>query len=349
MRRQIAYLCLKGLTLRTYIAALFSLLNAGIHAQDIHFSQFNGSLLNLCPGYTGLFDGDYRIGAIYRSQWQSVPVRYSTFSISGERRLRPEGFGNNMAGVGVFLNSDRAGDARYGTTQFYLSGSYIHLLKPDSSLILTFGASGGWCRVGFDYSKMTFDNQFDGGQFNNTLPTGETFGFFNRDFFDVNVGSVIRYIWEPRHSFTYGLGVHHLTSPVVSYQGSDLSKLDYKMANYLSYGRPLGGSTDLVAEALVSLQGKNYELIPHVSIRYIVNHEEWQSILGGVAFRARDAVVLRFGYEKKRLQSGISYDINISNFTPATNRRGGFEIFVNYIFKTELDFRARKRYCPVFM
>jgi type IX secretion system PorP/SprF family membrane protein len=331
----------------TIASALLYLLPAS--AQDIHFSQFNGSLLNLSPGYTGLFDGDYRIGAIYRSQWQSVPVNYSTFSLSGEKRFRPEGFGSDMVGAGFYINSDKAGDARYGTTQVFASGNYIHLLKPDTSLIVTLGFSTGWCRVGFDFSRMTFDNQFDGGRFVSALPSREQFAWVRRDFFDLNLGSVFRYVSPNKQRFTYGLGVHHVNAPVISYQGNDLSRLDYKLSNYLSYGRPIGGSTDLIAEALISLQGKNYELIPHISVRYMMNHEEQKAILGGFAFRSRDALVVRLGYEQKRLQSGIAYDINVSRFTPATNRRGGFEIFINYIFKTELNFIARRRYCPVFM
>lgn len=56
-----------------------------------------------------------------------------------------------------------------------------------------------------------------------------------------------------------------------------------------------------------------------------------QSIQGGLCWRARDAVVLRFGYNYKTLQSGIAYDVNISRFIAATNRRGAFELFVNYV------------------
>jgi type IX secretion system PorP/SprF family membrane protein len=340
---------LRTVTFRALIVCLATLAAPGVYAQDLHFSQFNGSLLNLSPGYTGLFDGDYRVGAIYRSQWQSVPVKYSTFSLNGETRLRPYGIGSDMVGAGLLLNSDRAGDARYGTTQLYANGSYIHLLKPDSSLIVTVGVNLGWCRVGFDVSKMTFDNQFDGGQFVNGLSSRENFGSLTKDFLDVNVGSVFRYARRNGKSVTLGIGVYHLTSPVISYTGSELSKLDYKYSNYLSYVQPLNYRTDLITEALVAVQGKNYELIPHMSLRYKVNYEEQKSILGGAALRSRDALIIRLGYEQKRLQSGIAYDINFSNFTPATNRRGGFEIFVNYIFKAELGFVARRRYCPLAM
>jgi type IX secretion system PorP/SprF family membrane protein len=328
------------------MAVLFALAGRG---QDIHFSQFNGSLLNLSPGFTGLFNGDYRFGAIYRSQWQSVPVNYSTFGMQAERRLRPRRLEKDMVGVGIQFNNDRAGDARYGTTQLYLSGSYIFMANEDSSLFITLGANMGWSQVGFDYSRMTFDNQFDGSQYNRLLPTGEQFGFVRSNFFDMNAGSVVRYIHNKKYTYTYGLGVHHVTRPVISYQGNDVSKLDLKLNNYLSFRFPLKYSTDIITEALLTNQGKNYEIIPHASVVYFTKKPENESVSAGVAFRARDAVVARLGYTRRTLQSGISYDINTSSFTPATNRRGGFEIFLLYVLRVKPGFTAAKRNCPVFL
>jgi hypothetical protein len=74
-----------------------------LFAQDIHFSQFDGALLNISPAYTGVFDGDYRFSAIYRSQWQAVPVGYSTFNINAETKLKPLFFKKRPNRTGRFL------------------------------------------------------------------------------------------------------------------------------------------------------------------------------------------------------------------------------------------------------
>jgi type IX secretion system PorP/SprF family membrane protein len=296
-----------------------------------------------------MFNGDYRIGAAYRSQWQTVPVSYSTFSMSGEKRYRPKQLEKDMVGVGITFNSDRAGDARYGTTQLYASGSYIFLGKPDSSLIVTLGMNVGWCQVGFDYSKMTFDNQYDGLSYNKAISSGEQFNWTTRNFIDLSLGSVVQYILNKKHRFSYGLGLQHVTSPVISYQGNDQSRLDFKFTNCLSYSTPIKENVDIIAEALFTKQGKYYELIPHVSLKYYFDKIDNKAVLGGVCFRARDAVVFRLGYNYRTMQSGISYDINVSRFNTATNLRGGFEIFINYIIRVKPGFIARKRYCPVFM
>lgn len=317
--------------------------------QDIHFSQFNGSLLNLTPGFTGLFNGDFRVGAIYRSQWQAVPVPYSTFSMNGEARIKPKQLVKDMVGVGLVFNSDKAGDARYGTTQLYANGSYIFLGKPDSTLIFTIGMNLGWCQVGFDYDKMTFDNQFDGVNYSKTTASGENFDWTKYNYADVNLGTGIQYILNHKHRFTVGLGFHHITSPVITYQGNKLSKLDFKMTNYLSYSTPINQKVDVIAEALISKQAKNYEIIPHSSLKYYFNRDDNKAVLGGLCLRARDAVVFRFGYTHKTLQSGIAYDINTSKFTAATNRRGAFEIFINYVISRKPSNFVKKRVCPVFM
>ncbi len=335
------------LKLKSYIfLGLLGSITFTTFGQDIHFSQFNGSLLNLSPAHTGFFDGDYRIGAIYRSQWQTVPVKYNTFSLHGEKVIKPRNLENNKIGLGILFNSDRAGDARYGTSQAYFSGSYIMSGFEDTTLTVAFGGSLGWCQVGFDYTKMTFDNQYDGLTYNAALSPNERFGWTSRNFVDFNVGAVIQKSFNSKHRLSYAFGAFHLTSPNISYQGNDESNLDIKFTNCLSYNTAIKENTDLIAEALFSSQGRYMELIPHVSLKYYFEKKENKAILGGLCFRAQDAVILRLGYTNQTMQSGIAYDINISRFTPATNRRGGFEIFINYIIKVKPSFIARKRPCP---
>lgn len=319
------------------------------HAQDIHFSQFNGSLLNLNPALTGFFNGDYRIGAIYRSQWQAVPVPYSTISMSGESRIRAKSTNNNMLGVGLLFNNDKAGDTRYGTTQLYLSGSYIHAAKADSSLLISFGANVGYCQVGFDYNLMTFDNQYDGLNYNKSTATGERFNWTQTNFADINLGMAAQYILNKKQRFVLASSIHHLTSPTISYQGNDVSKLDLKSSTYVQFTTPVDLKIDIITELLFNRQGKYNELIPHASLKYYLKKDANQSILGGLSFRAKDAFILRVGYTHKDLQAGMAYDINLSKFKAATNGRGAFEIYVIHVFFKKYQTIIKKKPCPVFM
>ena len=254
-----------------------------------------------------------------------------------------------MVGLGVTFNNDVAGDTRYGTTQFYVSSTYINPLKQDSSLLFSVGANVGFCQVGFDYNKMTFDNQFDGLQFSAGVAPNEKFDWTKYNYADINLGAAIQYRLNYKHRFLYGAGFHHVTTPVITYQGNNLSKLDFKIVNYIGYSAVLGTKADIVSDAIINKQGKYYEIVPHASLKYYFNRDLNRAVLLGVCWRARDAIVIRLGYHEKTLQSGIAYDINTSKFTAATNRRGAFEIYVNYVFRNQNTYTVKKRVCPVFM
>ena len=96
--------------------------------------------------------------------------------------------------------------------------------------------------------------------------------------------------------------------------------------------------TDLVAELMYTQQGKYLEMIPHLSLKRFLDKAAGQAVLAGVCWRTRDAAILRMGYHQGPLQSGIAYDINISKFTAATNRRGAFEIYLSHFFCLALVF-----------
>lgn len=337
------------LTSRPKILTVFLIfLSFFFKAQDIHFSQFNGSLLNMTPGFTGFYEGDYRVGAIYRSQWQSVPVRYNTISFQGEKVISPLKLQKDLIGVGLLFNSDRAGDARYGTTQAYLSGSYIIKSFQDTSIRLSLGLSLGWCQVGFDYSKMNFDSQYDGETFNNGLGTNERFNWTVRNYLDLNTGFAIQKKFENRSILGFGAGFFHVTRPNYSFNGNAASRLDFKFTNVVTYSKILNVKVDLLAELLLSFQGRYKEIMPHLAAKYFFDRSENKAVLGGLSFRSKDALIVRLGYANKLMNAGISYDINLSRFTAATNRRGGFEIFLIQIINSQPAFVAKKRSCPAF-
>jgi hypothetical protein len=73
--------------LRIFYLVLCVLFQNQVFGQDIHFSQFLNSPLSLNPSETGNFDGDWRIVANYRNQWQSLGVPFRTISASYDRQL----------------------------------------------------------------------------------------------------------------------------------------------------------------------------------------------------------------------------------------------------------------------
>jgi type IX secretion system PorP/SprF family membrane protein len=320
-----------------------------IISQDVHFSQYNGSVINLNPAFTGFFDGDYRVNGIYRSQWTTVPVPYRSFSIAADGRFKTKNMKSDFFGAGIMFNNDKSGDTNYGTNQLYLSGSYIHKLNKDSTLLLTAGLMAGISNVGFNYSKMTFDDQYQNGNYTSSNGTGENFAKNSTTFGDFNLGAAIQYAIKQRAFIQYGISYHHFTNPKLTFQNNTSIRIDPKLNNYISFAYPIGEQTDIIAEVLYSHQGKYNEIVPGTQFKFYFDQKTNQVASVGLYYRTKDAVIARLGYQIKTLTAGVSYDVNTSKFIAATNRRGAFEIYVTYIFKKIIPFVPKSRVCPIYM
>ena len=71
-----------------------------------------------------------------------------------------------------------------------------------------------------------------------------------------------------------------------------------------------------------------------------------------MCYRINDATIVGFGMGKDNIQANISYDINTSDLTPASNYRSGFEFSVIYIWKKkkkEKKIESKKEKCPKYL
>src|ERR1700741_217703 len=76
--------------------------------QDIHFSQFFEMPLYRNPAFAGIVNGDVRVQAVFRSQWNSVANAYKTGALNAEYKM-PLGKGEDFITCGVEAFYDRAG------------------------------------------------------------------------------------------------------------------------------------------------------------------------------------------------------------------------------------------------
>ena len=112
--------------LRLKITFLLAIVSLGsiVVGQDIHFSQFYMSPLNLNPAMTGVLNCKNRFVANYRNQWAGVlgANAYNTYSMSYDQKNTVGR--EDYWGIGGTLWGDVAGEARYGLIQARVSGSY---------------------------------------------------------------------------------------------------------------------------------------------------------------------------------------------------------------------------------
>jgi type IX secretion system PorP/SprF family membrane protein len=332
--------------LRKYIIlGLFSLLLLNGNAQDIHFSQYDLSPINLNPAMTGQFNGDFRFIGNYRSQWGSVTVPFNTISIGADAKNI---FNTKDLAGGIQINQDRAGDSKFNTFQVNFSGAYLKPISNDSLHNLSFGIQTGFTNRSLTYNPLSFDVQYNGSYYDENLPNQENFARESRTYLNLNLG--VGYLWEieKRKTIRGGLALFNLTKPKQSFFNDDEIKLDMRLAVHANAEWKVHEKINVLPSMLFMSQGKYKELDFGVSAKYILTDfmSMYRTVWLGLFYRNQDAGFLTAGMDYDQWKVGVSYDINVSTLVPASNNRGGLEISVIYIIDNTPPKRIMHRICP---
>jgi len=316
----------------------------GAFSQDIHFSQIYEAPLLINPALTGKFNGDHRVILNYKDQWGSVTTGapYRTEALSFDMGILKKKWDNSFLGAGLFLYNDQAGDTKMGTIKANVSLSGILIL--DNQNVISAGLQGGFAQRSVDASQMRWDNQFDGTGHNSALSSGEvnsynesflfgdaaagiswSFGTDNatitsNDQFKVNAGLAFFHINRPKQKFGV---IEKMYSKLIAHAGSHIGLKNTNIA--------------LKPQFLFMLQGPATEVNVGIMARYTIREEsrftgifkETALSMGGY-LRVGDAFVPAILFEMGSFAVGISYDINISRLTVASNARGGIEIMLRF-------------------
>ena len=332
-----------------YIVVFCILNSTFLIAQDIHFSQSWMQPLYLNAGNAGMFDGDYRVGGIYRNQWRAVPVPYSTISFLGDARFNRVLSQESALGAGLIFNNDISGDSRYSINQLYLPVSHIQYFRSDTNLSMSFGLAPGLSNIAFRTDRLTFDNQFDGDAYNSALPTGEDFPALSRTYFDVGFGLTAQYKLKDAGVVNIGTSLSHINRPRVSFFKNDNVRLYAKSNSFLSLRLPVSAKIAVHGDVMFEKQGPFHETVLAARGSYMLNPQDNVNLYAGVSTRLKDAFIFLLGMDYRNYRFGFAYDINTSRFIAATNRRGSFEVGLIYIWKKKPVFIPKKRSCPIYM
>jgi type IX secretion system PorP/SprF family membrane protein len=316
-----------------------------VYAQDIHFSMWDLSPLNLNPGYTGLFDGDYRFNGNHRNQWSSVTIPFSTYAFSADAK---NVLGHKPYSAGIQINQDRAGDSKFNTFQVNLSGAYALDIDGDSLHQLSFGTQLGVTNKSLTYDPLQFDVQYDGFQYDPSLPNQESFARASRTYANLALGVGYFRQFDTRKLVRGGFAAFNLLRPKQSFFNDNDIKLDVRYNIHADAEWKIAEKWDALPTVLFSAQGKYKELNVGGNVRYVFTDfmGMYRAVWGGVFYRNKDATFISAGVNYDAWKVGISYDLNISTLRPASNLRGGFEIGVQYIIKFNKPQRVLHRICP---
>jgi len=327
-------------------------LASSVFAQDAHFTQYFASPLTLNPALTGLVQCDLRIAANYRSQWSTVSNNpYTTASFSYDMATLKGKLNNGDAlGIGILGMYDRSGIGALTNINIGISAAYHKALGSEKNHTLSLGVQGMLVQKSIDFNKLTFEDQHNPGSGRSEYPTGENISNTDLTYPDFNVGLMYSGRVSEYATAYAGFSMYHVTRPVETFFKTDSdSSIDHKIhSRYAAY---LGGSFDLnenvrlYASGLYQNQAAASEVVIGAAVGFIMNpgyDPEFQKstvfYLGGW-YRYGDAISPYIGLEWSKMQLGISYDVNISSFSPATNGNGAFEL--SLIFNGCINKRER--------
>jgi len=317
--------------------------------QDIHFSQFNQTPANLNSALTGLFDGYYRFTGNYRSQWQSIPVPYSTFSAAFDSKFQHKLLGKQAyLGYGFIFNNDVAGDAGLSLSELGINMAFVR--QVGASIYLSAGMQAMLGNKSASVEKIIWEEQYNGDQFDPTLPSGEVLLHSSGSIASLSAGLNVHI--QPQDSRTKvdaGLGIFHLNEPTFSFFDQPDVALPKKKNGYLLANIQISGKTDLKLNAFFGRQARFQELVIGTALRYYLQQQKNRIVVieGGLGMRMSDAFIPTAAIQVGNFEAGLSYDINYSNFKTASLKRGGPELFVRYIIWKVFpppEFKA----CPIF-
>lgn len=306
-------------------------------SQDLHFSQLANAPLVVSPGLAGIFGGDVRAAVNLRDQWRNVRVPYTTFSGSVERKFyhQKQRYDQYFTG-GLLLNVDQQGALKLTTIRIGLPLSYVRPIAQNH--YLSAGVLPAFGQRSLSKANLTTDAQWVGGIFDPAAPTLEDLLNIGPPlrYFDLSAGINYRYQGiVTRSKVDAGLAFHHINRPDFDFweTGEDI-RLGVRAAVYVMGAVQVSADLDAVGLLVYQKQGGYEQTLWGVAGRVHLVRESYKELALqlGVNYRSRfnDAVIPHVEAHWKTWVLGFSYDINVSQFKVATERRGGPELSLVY-------------------
>jgi len=329
------------------IAATCCLLGLVSDAQDIHFSQFHEAPLYRNPALAGIMHGDVRAQVVYRSQWNNIANAYKTGSFNLEYKTKA-GQGDDYITWALQTYYDKSGTTDLSTTIVMPAMNYHKSISEYRNSYLSAAFMGGLVQRRFDRSKMTTNNQYDNGN------DGEGLMASQYSYWDGSAGlSFHTELGEnASNNLVIGAAVHHLNKPRTSFYQSSGMSLDPKFVFSADLKMDVNqfGSVTIYTDFIK--QGSYSQAIGGVfygmKIGALAENPDY-ILHGGLFMRWGDAVIPTIKLDYKPFAVAVSYDINLSKLSPASNGMGGFEMsatYTGFLDKLNTSFEALK--CPRF-
>lgn len=318
-------------------------------AQDPHFSQIQYNPLYLNPAFAGVteYGKANRLAGLYRDQWRTLPVPYSTTTASYDRLLKkfPKGW---LLGGGISFLYDKAGDGNLSIFNPNLTMNFGKYFNKDKQL-LTLAITAGITVKSLDALGLQFDNQYNGSTFDPNLPTGESFSNNNVSYPNFTLGLNFRTKIKEKTTLDIGGTTSNLHEPNQNFLYFTSSTLPSRHSAYAKAKVGIKENWNIQPGVFFQNQRKANQILIN-AIAEIRFKEKKNFGLGfGAGYRAfeNDAAIAYLSFLYKTLRVGAAYDFNVSDFRKATNAQGAFELALTYEFGEVKTKQCPK--CPVYV
>jgi type IX secretion system PorP/SprF family membrane protein len=308
---------------------------------DPHFSQYYIQPMTMNPAFTGAFDGDYRVSAIWRSQYGNT---LNTRGISAEKTT------NKNANIGFNLINQVSNDGAYSFTNGYLTFAYTGVrFGRNYDHYLVMALQMGFISRKFDVNKMQFGSQWISGVgYDASGNSNETFLKPQVTSFDAGAG-IAYYDATPNQtaSFFGGIAAYHITQPVNPFlSDQNKSKLNIRYSVQAGVRITASDQLTIVPTAIYMKQGDAQERMGGVYFQ--VYASETTDVMFGAYYRIDDAYTPFAGFYYKGLTFGLSYDVDASAKTAAGSKGNSLEVSLSYTGKRKSNMGVPRFWCPRF-
>ena len=313
--------------------------------QDIHFSNMDYSPLTVNPSLAGASESAQAM-LNYRTQWNSVGAPFQTIAASGDMRipLKSNEIQNGFLSIGLNLFNDQIGQPRISTNQVAISSAYH--LKINLKNFIGLGINAGFGQRVLDEGSGQWGNQYNGSQYDASLPSGESLINNSFSYFTTGAGFVYSYNQknnrrgksDDNFSLVTGVAAYHLNRPTYSFLNDSAERLLMRVSSFVNASIAFPDKKIAIEPgAYFQIQGPSRELFFGSDLKYFLNTSSEatnfvrsNSVSAGVYYRLGDAIITRAAFNYGDFSVGMSYDFNASKLTDVTRGRGGAEIFLSW-------------------
>jgi type IX secretion system PorP/SprF family membrane protein len=323
-------------------AGILLLTSPSAHAQDPGFSQFFASPLTLNPALTGKFNGVLRVAGNYRNQWPAINNAFITSTVSVDAPILTNKLPvNDTWGIGIMAMNDKTASGILNDYYLGISTAYHLALDEDGYHSIGVGFQGVYANQSLDGTRLTFEDglQLDG-TFLRSPSEAINSEFVQVHYFDANLGVLYNATTNGNNNFYLGASGYHLNHPKASFLGEDTINVPTRLTLHGGGYFPIAGSASTIyVSGLASNQAGARQYVLGGAWEITNDNDETNPVnfYAGVWARftnnTTDAVIPYLGLDYNNFSLGVTYDVNVSALSTASQSRGGIEISLIYIKK----------------